>query len=164
MTFTVVLMPPLSPRSRRAAARDNYAKQYPHGFKRRRNALQREKQIIAQRRYNRQPHIVRATKYVRQVKAFIAGKKAPLVAPYIGCTREEFIAHLQSTTTAKRWRVVFHNSAQSFDLTNNDHCAHCFHYSNMYAVPFTHADASQSPSLPAPSQANSSREAPLAQV
>ena len=155
---------PVSPTTRQAKNRVAYAKRYPPGFKRRRNAEQRKKQIIAQRRYRNQPHVLRATRYVRQVKQLLEGRSAPLVARYVGCSGKALHAYLQSTTTATAWRLAFHVSAQSFDLTDEAERKRCFHYTNMYARPLTDTGASQSPLPQAPWQANSLHAELSAQV
>ena len=154
---------------KRAEWRAIYARQYPVGFKRRRNAEQTERQLIAQRRYMKKEGIYQRRRLQRHVRQYLEGK-SPHVASMVGCTPQEFQAHLEATMSGAqvlKWHLSYRRHPREFNLDREADRMACFHYSNMYARPVrlvSMPGSSQYPSQQAPSQVGSSRAVLSAQV
>ena len=154
---------------KRAEWRAIYARQYPVGFKRRRNAEQTAKQLIAQRRYMNSPGIYQRRKLQRCVRQYLEGRSTH-VASMVGCTPQELRAHLEATMSGAQviqWHLSYIRHPREFNLDREEDRKICFHYSNMYARPVrlvSMPGSSQCPSQQAPSQVGSSRAVLSAQV
>lgn len=149
---------PLSPESRRRKWREQYSRSFPDGFKRRRNAEQTAKQRAAQRAYDQRRLNSPLRKLQISVRRFLSGK-SDTAQDLIGCSREELLAHLESTLPphVATWKLGYVTPPREFDLTKNDERKQCFHYSNLkaQATRLNHAAAtSQLPLTPAPLQAS----------
>jgi len=131
--------------ARRARARTAYAAQYPVGFKRKRDPEQREKQRVAQQRYERQQRSGPHRRYWIALQKFAAGEPA---GPGYDCKvltgldDRAFRAYVMSSLKrvylpfALRFRVPLHK----FDFGDDAERAAALHYRNCYAVPKrTHA-------------------------
>lgn len=131
----------------RRRGREAYAKAYPPGFKRRRNAEQTKRQRAAQRRYQNQAKVVNARRLQRQVREYLAGT-GKAAAAMIGCSQEQLKAHLESTIGgAPNWKLAYHRHPRQFD----DDRGECHHYTNLYAIPIPQPGSFQCPSQPAQS-------------
>lgn len=142
----------------RAEWRAMYARQYPPGFKRRRNAEQKAKQKRSQKRYGAQQHVIHMRRVRRLAARFLVGKN-PAAQELFGCTPAELRAHLDATlcSGALQWHLCYHRHPREFDLDCLEDRKACFHYTNLYArkVCITTAPFPP-PSRRAPSQAGSS--------
>lgn len=148
---------------KRAQWREMYARQYPPGFKRRRNAEQTAKQLIAQRRYQQQEGIIQMRKLQRQVRHYLKGgqPRDANIGRMVGCTPQELQAHLDATMSGAnvlKWNLTYRRHPREFDLDREEDRAACFHFSNMYARPVRlhHASSFQCPSRLAPPPEDSS--------
>lgn len=124
-----------TPEERRLRWRQEYARQYPAGFKRRRNAKQHEKQAASKLFYKRQPHAKHMRIVRRQVIQYLQGKRDTF-ANVVGCSREHLKDHLNAFLvgqTALRWKLAYCRHPRTFDLTRFEDYRACFHWSNMYA-------------------------------
>ena len=116
----------------RRIGRASYARSYPLGLKRRRNAAQTALQRIAQRRYQLQPEVVNSRRLQRQVRHYISGK-GKAGAAMIGCSQEDLKAHLDSTLNGAlvlQWKLAYRRPPSSFVP-----CEAGYHYTNIYAKP-----------------------------
>ena len=124
-----------TPEERRLRWRQEYARQYPAGFKRRRNAEQHEKQAAAKRYHKRQAH-VKQMRVVRQhVLQYLQGKRDSF-ASVVGCTREHLNDHLSACLSGQetlQWKLAYRRHPRTFDLSRREDYLACFHWSNMYA-------------------------------
>ena len=123
---------------RRAIQRDRYAKCYPIGLKRKRDAKQREKQRIAQRNYELLVRKGPRRNLSIKVKQLSLGKGPEAKCKEIvGCSRSEFIRHLRSTMVkpdVTSFRLCYHVPLRQFDMHDPEQAKKAFHYTNIYAV------------------------------
>ena len=144
----------------RAKWRAAYARKFPEGFKRRRNAAQRAKQRASQNKYNNQPGIIHTRRLQSTVREYLAGYTESAQA-MVGCSVTDLRKHLDASlggAPVMQWRLAYIRHPREFNLDNKDEQAICFHYTNMYARPLRlKPDSSLCPFRPAPSQAGSSR-------
>ena len=132
----------------RAKWRQKYAKLYPHGFPRRRNAEQKEKQLQAQRRYQQREPIA-SIRRLQKLARTLLKKNSKSAQQLVGCTHEELMQHLAPLPKGK-WYLAYHKHPREFNLQDRMQVAACFHYSNMHARPNLTLKTSQSPSTQAP--------------
>ena len=130
---------------RRAYERAKYARNYPEGFKRRRNTEQTRAQRVAQRRYDRIRGGTRMRRLQAQVRNFLSGT-SNAARELVGCTREELIVYLQPPPNVLKWHLSYKVHPREFDLETQ--AEECFHYTNLMAKPVKLAP-SQSPLQPA---------------
>ena len=138
----------------RRRGREAYARAYPPGFKRRRNAEQTKLQRAAQRRYQNQAKVVNARRLQRQVREYLAGT-SKAAATMIGCSQEQLKAHLESTLAGAKvieWKLGYHRHPREFD----DDRGACHHYTNLYAIPIPQSGSFQCPLQQARSPTDSS--------
>lgn len=122
----------------RAKRRDQYARCYPIGLKRKRDAKQREKQRVSQRNYElfvrKGPRRNLSTK----VKLLSLGKgPEEKCKDIVGCTRTEFIKHLRSTMVdpdVPTFRLCYHLPLRGFNMHDPEQAKKAYHYTNIYAV------------------------------
>ena len=131
--------------------REKYARMYPPGFKRRRNAAQTALQRAAQRRYQKKEHVLLTRRLQRQVREYLAGTNK-LAADMVGCSHGQLKSHLEASLGAApvlQWHLAYHRHPREFNLNEReDQCA-CFHYSNLYAKPIHVEGAFRCPLQPA---------------
>ena len=153
---------------RRERWRASYARRYPAGFKRRRNAEQTARQRAAQRTYREKTNVGIMRKMHSQVRQYLEGKcRAPHIADIVGCTPEQLEAHLRATAEpSPKWHLSYRKPPREFELEREQDTRDCFHFSNLYAksVHFNCAGASLFPSQLAPSQANQSHAVRIVSV
>ena len=146
--------------------REKYARMYPPGFKRRRNAEQTALQRASQRRYQRKEGVYQTRKLQRLVREYLSGR-SKTAASMVGCTQAELKAHLDATikgANALQWHLSYRRHPREFNLDREeDRCA-CFHFSNMYAKPIRVVGSFQCPSQPVQLPEGSSREVLSRQV
>ena len=160
---------PKTQEEKRAEWRARYARQYPPGFKRRRNAEQTAKQLASQNRYRKQPHVVWMRRIQLSVRNFLRGQSGSSeAAALVGCTRDELRAHLDATLSRQdvlQWHLCYHRHPREFNLDCLEDRQACFHHSNMYARAVRLRTAAfPPPSQQAPSPASSSHAAPSVPV
>lgn len=153
---------PKTVEEKRAEWRAMYARQYPEGFKRRRNAEQTRKQAASQARYRKRPHVICMRRLQVSVRNYLRGSgNSDEAASLVGCSPDKLRAHLDATLQGQdvlQWHLSYHRHPREFNLENLDDRKVCFHYTNMYARPVRlRTTAFQPPSLPVPLRASSSR-------
>ena len=149
---------PRDQETQRRLWREKYARMYPPGFKRRRNAEQTALQRASQRRYQSQSRVLLVRRLQRQVREYLAGT-SKIAANMVGCTQAQLKEHLEATLTGApvlQWCLAYHKHPREFNLNQEEDQRACFHYSNMYARPIRVEGTFRSPSQQAQSQAASS--------
>jgi len=140
---------------RRRKWRETYKKQYPTGFKRRRDAAQTGMQRAAQRRYEGRAGIGTMRRLQRQVRQYLVGK-GKAAAAMVGCTSAQLREHLEQTLQGAevlQWHLSYHRHPREFNLDREVDRNACFHYTNMYARPVRlSSTVSSTVSFPLPSQ------------
>jgi len=116
----------------RGDRREEYHQQFPTGFKRKRNAEQREKQRVSQRRYAKRRQQARGL--IRRALRLANGKgNASKCKELVGCTREEFVQHLRQYTDGTI-ALRFFIPVSRYNLDDHEQLQEAFHYRNIYAV------------------------------
>lgn len=122
----------------RARGRDSYAKSFPIGLKRKRDAKQREKQRVSQRNYELLVRKGPRRNLSNKVKLLSLGKgPEKQCTEIVGCTRSEFIQHLKSTMVdpnVATFRLCFHKPLRGFNMHDAKQAKKAYHYTNIYAV------------------------------
>jgi hypothetical protein len=120
----------------RQQQRQQYHNLYPPGFKRRRNAEQTALQRAAQRNYDRRRGKAPARVLQKKVRNFLNGT-CEQGAELVGCTREELQQHLEQGLAGNvfEWKLSYIKHPREFDLTDDEQCKLCFHYTNLRALP-----------------------------
>jgi len=120
----------------RGNRREEYHQQFPMGFKRKRNAAQREKQRVSQRRYALRCRA--GTVVVRRLLRLANGGGCPdKCEELVGCSRDDFVRHLHATMVhpdVPRISIRFHVPLSKYNLDDKEQAKQAFHYTNMYAV------------------------------
>lgn len=151
---------------KRAQWRESYARRFPPGFPRRRNAEQTRKQLAAQQVYESRQPVMRIRRLQKVVRRLLKG---PFKAgeQLVGCTHEQLVAHFNFPG---QFCVAYLRHPREFNLDNMTERHAAFHYTNLYARPksitanSTHAKSFQCPLQQAQSLAVSSHAARTAQV
>ena len=114
---------------------DSYYRLYPTGLKRKRDAEQREKQRVSQRRYDRSRKEIR--KYLVMAKK-VANGATSKHQHVLGCTPEEFVEHMRSTIaggfTEGQLVPRLHKPVDTAHRGDPTYLKKAFHYTNLYAV------------------------------
>jgi len=139
---------------KRARWREEYARKYPVGFPRRRNAEQTKKQLAAQCRYQQQEPIALTRKLQKQARTLLHGPSKPAEA-LVGCTHDQLCAHLDAPEG--KWNLLYYTHPREYNLKDPVQQKACFNYRNMYARPTITPGTFQCPLRQAPSPEGSSR-------
>lgn len=116
----------------RGDRREEYYQQFPIGFKRKRNAEQREKQRVSQRRYEKNRLPARAM--IRRVLRLANGRgDASKCEELVGCSRDEFVQHIRQYAVGII-ALRFFIPVSKYNMKNPDEVKQAFHYTNIYAV------------------------------
>ena len=113
--------------------REEYARQYPEGLKRKRDGEQREKQRVSQRAYEkkRSGKLRRLTDQVR----YLARGRGRAAEALVGCSREEFGKHIRDMlgdNGVARFTLKFHRQPNTYNLEDEKECKKAFHYTNIW--------------------------------
>lgn len=116
----------------RGNSSEAYYKQFPVGFKRKRDAVQREKQRVSQRRYAKRRQQARAL--TNKALQLACGKgDASLCEELVGCSQEDFMHHMQQYAQGPI-ALRFYAPLSKFNLKDPQQLKQAFHYMNIYAV------------------------------
>lgn len=122
----------------RAQRRDSYARTYPIGLKRKRDAKQRAKQRVSQRNYELLVRKGPRRSLSTHVRLFSLGKGAEeKCEDIVGCTRAAFMQHLKSTMVdpdVATFRLCYHLPLRQFNMHDPAQAKKAYHYTNIYAV------------------------------
>ena len=135
-------MPFADVEQRRAYQRAYYARK---GHLRVRTPEQREKQRVAQRRYDRKrahfPHRRLLMRLRSRASAALHAQHVPCkpqLTPLIGCSGHAFREHIESLFqrgmswhNRSEWHIDHRKPCAAFDLSDPSQVAQCFHYTNM---------------------------------
>ena len=121
-----------------AAPVSAYLRNYPQGFKRKRDSVQREKQRVAQRRYERERRAGPMRRSMHALRNFARGVKCGDTSceELTGLPRLEFHRHIRSmlAVPGMPFTLRFYRPLKRFNLNDPDQVKKAMHYKNVYAT------------------------------
>lgn len=115
-----------------------YLRNYPQGFKRKRDSVQREKQRVAQRRYERERRAGPMRRSMHALRNFARGVKCGDTSceELTGLSLPAFYQHIRSTLAVPDmpFTLRFYKPLKRFNLNDLEQVKKAMHYKNVYAT------------------------------